>query len=233
MAPTQTIHELSDVQRAILATVKRLGPSTTAELASALDISYEAVRLPLARLRGQGWLEREAGRRAGERRVAGRPRARYRLTVAGEHAFPKAYDALSIELIDAVLARAGRAGLRRLLADLTEARVRRWAPALEGLSLEQKLERLRDVYLEGDPFTRVERGTAGEDPRLIEHNCPFLNVATARPALCSLTVSTLSRLLGCRVVREHRFQDGDGRCAFRVLADQPLPADAPTFEFEP
>ena len=58
--------------------------------------------------------------------------------------------------------------------------------------------------------------------RLIEHNCPFLNVAQHHPALCSVTINTLSRLLGVRVVREERFQTGNGLCAFRILADQPL-----------
>ena len=37
-----------------------------------------------------------------------------------------------------------------------------------------------------------------------------------RPDICSTTVSTLRRLTGCEVVRERRFQDGDGRCEFHV-----------------
>ena len=68
--------------------------------------------------------------------------------------------------------------------------------------------------------------------RLIERNCPFLNVASRRPALCSVTVSTLSRLLGYRVVREKRFQDGDGRCVFRVQLDDPIEVDDFQFAFE-
>jgi predicted ArsR family transcriptional regulator len=67
---------------------------------------------------------------------------------------------------------------------------------------------------------------------LVEKNCPFLNVATRRPALCSVTVSTLSRLLGQTVTREKRFQNGDGRCVFRVHLDQPLNPETFRFAFE-
>ena len=52
---------------------------------------------------------------------------------------------------------------------------------------------------------------------LIERNCPFLDVANRRPALCSVTVNTLSRLLGRRVERVRTFQNGHGRCAFRIV----------------
>jgi hypothetical protein len=42
----------------------------------------------------------------------------------------------------------------------------------------------------------------------------------------------LSRLLGYTVTREKRFQNGDGRCVFRVHLDQPINSDAFRFAFE-
>ena len=62
---------------------------------------------------------------------------------------------------------------------------------------------------------------------------PFLNVATERPAVCSVSVSLLSQLLGVEVVREERFQDGDGRCVFRVYEDRPIPEDQRGWKPEP
>lgn len=120
---------------------------------------------------------------------------------------------------------------KAILADLTDARVREWAPRLEGLGLERRLRALRGIYVDGDPFVTVERDEDGL--RLVERNCPFLNVASRRPALCSLTVSVLTRLLGHRVVREERFQAGDGCCAFRVLEDRPVDPETYRFELEP
>ncbi len=217
--PTAPPNEVSEIRRAILGIVKRRGAAAVQELAEELRISYEGARQQVVQMHREGWLEREVDRRAPQ---VGRPRSRYRLTAAGDHLFPKHYDALSVALIDALVARFGTAGLRGVLAELTEARVREWAPRLAGLSLPEKLERLRGIYLEDDPFISVEQ-TPGGAFRLVERNCPFLNVASRRPALCSLTVNTLSRLLGARVVREERFQAGDGCCAFRVLEERPAP----------
>ena len=55
---------------------------------------------------------------------------------------------------------------------------------------------------------------------LIEHNCPYLSAAMDEPRLCSVTLSTMKRLLGVEVERTERFQRGDGRCVFRIRADQ-------------
>jgi predicted ArsR family transcriptional regulator len=82
-----------------------------------------------------------------------------------------------------------------------------------------------------DAFVEVEKVPEGY--RLIERNCPFLDVALARPVLCSSTVSTLTRLLGRRVVREERFQDGHGCCSFRIHEDEPVDVSTLRFAREP
>ncbi len=221
--------ELSETRRAIVSIIKRESSASMHEIAAELGVSYENVRQHVGRMRAEGWVEPRLERPTGS--AAGRPTSRYRLTRAGDHLFPKHYDLLSVELIDTLVDQLGRRGLRRVLESLTEARVRRWSPRLEGLPLAQKLRVLEGIYLEDDPFTSVEENEAGE-LRLVERNCPFLNVASERPALCSLTVSTLTRLLGHRVVREKRFQNGDGKCVFRVRPDLPTPSDSFRFEFE-
>jgi predicted ArsR family transcriptional regulator len=153
----------------------------------------------------------------------------YSLTEIGDHLFPKRYDELSIALIDTLTENFGLAGIEQALATITDAQVLQWEARLAGKSLDERIEMLRSFYFDGDPFLSVER-TNGETI-LIERNCPFQKVATARPQLCSTTVSTLTRLLGVRVERRQRFQNGDGRCTFHVLADQPIdPAFRFTFE---
>lgn len=228
MSTTVQAPEMSEMRKAILAIVKRRGAAAIAELAEELGVSYEAVRQQITQLHSEGWLQKGIDR--SQARV-GRPQARYRLTPAGDHLFPKHYDALTVELLDAVGERFGGEGVQAILADLADARVREWAPRVEGLDLEGRLRALRGIYLDGDPFISVERNGGGL--RLVERNCPFLNVASKRPALCSLTVSVLTRLLGHRVVREERFQEGDGCCAFRVLEDRPVDPASYRFELEP
>ena len=207
---------MPELRRVLLARLKFAGESTGASLAAHAGVSYEAVRQQVSVLVTEGLVARRPAPAGGR----GRPAARYVLTPAGDHYFAKRYDDLAVELIDAAAGVLGPEALRRLLESLTDARVETWAPRLAGLSVDERLEALREIYLDDDPFTAVE--VFDDGPRLIERNCPFLNVAARRPALCSVTVSTLTRLLGAEVVREERFQAGDGRCVFRVLRDRPV-----------
>lgn len=218
---------MTESRAAILRFLKRRGQATRTQLSRHLGHTTEAVRQHLVVLERQGWIARDTARESPGR---GRPELRYRLTEAGDHLFPKHYDAISIELIDTLVEHSGAAGLRAMLARLTDRQVERWRDEMAGLDLPGKLEKLKGIYFEDDPYTRVEQDDRGYV--LIERNCPFLNVALERPRLCSVTVSALSRLLGCRVVREARFQDGDRHCAFRVLADKPVDEDF-RFELEP
>jgi predicted ArsR family transcriptional regulator len=217
---------ITPIQREILSLIKRRGEACNAEIAAQLDISYEAVRQQLRQLAASRLIE--SRRRAPGR--AGRPTAYYALSAAGDQLFPKAYDELAVALLDSVGDALGPDALRQLLAAMTDERVRAWRSSLPDGPLDRRLRALQDFYRPADPFAAVEG--EGEDARLVEHNCPFLNVAMARPALCSVTVSALSRLLGCQVTREHRFQDGAGRCVFRIHPDRPVDPAAFRFAFE-
>ena len=214
------IESLSDLQKAILSLLKQ-GKSTLAELSETLDVSFEAVRRQVHWMHQQGFVDRNLDRR----KSVGRPQSRYTLTPEGEHLFPKSYDDLAVELIDHVAERLGMPALEAVLESFIEARVRRWEPAMKGKSLPERLSVLQEIYREDDPHTSVESGPDGY--RLIERDCPFFNVANRRPALCQVTEGTLSRLLGHEVVREEKFQEGHGRCVFRVkepLRKDPSPA---------
>lgn len=214
---------LSALKRLILVALKRDGSLTIAQLAKQGKVTSEAVRQQVSELAAEGWVTREAPRRG-----IGRPVSPYRLAAAAEELFPKAYDELAVGLLDAAAETLGPAAVRKILATMADERVKRLKPMLQGKTLEQRLELLRDVYKKDDPYMSVE---AGGELRLVETNCPFYGVASRRPMLCSLTVSVLSRLLGRAVKREKRFQRGDGRCVFRVLDDR-VSADA-SFQLEP
>lgn len=216
---------LPRTRREILTLLKRRGRATIAELAQILGMTHEGVRSQIVQLQSDGLIDDgcETTDAPGDGQTAGRPPAYYCLTTVGDHVFPKRYDALALLLIEA-------AGVgENLLANVTDARVEALEIPRRG-TLRARLEALASVYLDHDPYVEIVR--RGDDWVLIERNCPFLNIALERPALCSTTVSVMRRILGCEVVRERRFQDGDGRCEFRVLADRPLDPP-PRFAPEP
>jgi predicted ArsR family transcriptional regulator len=190
-------------------------------LASELGITYEGVRQQIAELLRDGWVMRDhSSDPAGKPGPASRA---YRLSAAAEHLFPKHYDALSTEVLEHVLESFGGEALVKILSRMTDARVARFAPLLKSKSVKEKLRTLCSLYEDKDAYMELEWKESG--PALIEHNCPFLKVAEQHPAICSVSLNTLERLLGNKVVRERRFQDGHGRCVFRVKLDQPRPAD--------
>jgi predicted ArsR family transcriptional regulator len=224
-----TVDQLPDSRRAILVTLKRQGPSTIAQLAEQLQLTGEAVRQQLLQLQREGWLEARVTR-TNDRGRTGRPATSYSLTEAGDHLFPKHYDALTIALMDAVAAELGPDALKRVLEKISNGKVGLAQSALLPLNLSARMQALKDWYLKDDPHMAVEQVENGY--RLIERNCPFINTAMNRPSLCSVSVHALTKLLGFRVAREEKFQNGDGRCVFRVYADEPVDTTAMEFRLE-
>ena len=229
MQPKQLIDELSPTRREILRILKERGHATIAEIAKRLHLVHESVRKQVLDLQKAGWVTticevEETGP------AMGRPAADYCLTPAGDHFFPKDYDGLVLQILDAKKAAHGVDAVVELAATLTDSRVERLRERVRGPSLRSKMEALRAIYIDEDEFTEVE--SSGRDIVLIEKCYPYLNVALEQPIVCSTTVSTLRRLLGHEVVRERRFQDGDQRCEFHVKVRKPV-ASAARFEFEP
>lgn len=211
----------------ILRYIKQRGSATLREAARHLRISHEGVRKQVAVMEANGWVSRSGSAEAG-RRPKGRPTESFAVTTAGDRLFPKAYDRLSSDLILALASTGDPEVLRKVLSALADMQVAAWEPLLADRPAKEKLEALKGLYLKDDPFMSVEERDG--DLVLIERNCPFLNVAMEHPALCSLSVSVLERLIGHPVVRQERFQTGAGRCVFRIrLGDRP---SIRKFEFE-
>lgn len=217
---------LSEPRRRIVRAIKTSGASSMSELASLLDLSGEAVRQHLLQLERDGWIIRIAKKQKG----IGRPHIRYRLTTAGEHLFDKNYDHLTIEVLDTLVNHLGMDALKEVLSAMIEERVDEWEPKLRGLSTSERLHVLKDFYAKDDFYMEVVK--KDKDYYLIERNCPFHNVALKRPILCSVTVSVLSQLLGCKVQRELRLQNGDGCCAFRVHQNEHVKLTTPCLIIE-
>ena len=221
-----TVDQLPDSRRAILLALKRQGPATIAQLADELQLTGEAVRQQLLQLQREGWIEAKVTR-SGERGRTGRPATSYSLTEAGDHLFPKHYDALNVAMMNAVSEELGPDALKRILERIANDKVGVTEPVLRTLPLGARMQALKDWYLKDDPHMELEQVEDGF--RLIERNCPFINTAMNRPSLCSVSVNALTKVLGFRVAREEKFQNGDGRCIFRVYANEPI--DSAKWEF--
>lgn len=223
----QNIDQLSGTRKSILMLLKQNGSETISSLSRKLTISSEGIRLHLIQLERDGYIKRNTEKSTSK---GGRPAIKISLTSKGESIFPKHYNALTIEVMDTVDQQLGKEAVKKILSAMVDTRVREWEQRLKGLSLVEKLEALKNLYIQNDLFMDVDDDHETKSTILIERNCPFYDVAMQRPVLCNVTLNSLTRLLGYRVVREKRFQDGDGCCVFRVKTDQPI--DLPAFSFE-
>jgi len=195
-------------------------------LAAELQLTGEAVRQQLLQLQREGWIEAKVTRSM-ERGRTGRPATSYCLTEAGDHLFPKHYDALNVAMMDAIAEELGPDALKRILERIANDKVAVTQQMIGSLPLAARMQALKDWYLKDDPHMQLEQVEDGF--KLIERNCPFINTAMNRPALCSVSVNALTKVLGVRVAREEKFQNGDGRCVFRVFANEPV--DPATWPF--
>ncbi len=227
----QFIDELSPTRREILRILKQRGQATIPELADHLRLVHESIRKQVLDMQRRGWITSQCEEDSEQGAMTGRPPIEYCLTPAGDHFFPKDYDGLFLQMLDAMKDTHGDDAVVELAATLTDDRVARLQDRSKGLSLLDKVESLRAIYREDDAFIEVE--SRGPDLVLTEKCCPYLNIALEQPIICSSTVSTLRRVLGHEVVRERRFQDGDQRCEFHVKTARPASEPNPRFGFEP
>lgn len=222
------LESFPETKREILRLLKRADTLSVSSLQSKLNITGQALRKHLTQLKEEGYVDRVSTKKRGP--LGGRPTKEYYLTLDGDHLFPKNYDELTVELIDTVANDLGQDALLKILETMTSSRIKKWEPKLQGLDINDRVEALKGLYLQEDAFMEIER--TEHAIHLIEHNCPFLSVATKRPALCSVTVSTLTQLLGYKVVRTEKFQDGDRKCVFHISLDQPIDKNAREFTLE-
>lgn len=178
---------------------------TVEELATALHLTGNAVRLHLARLERDGVVER-AGSRAG----VSRPSVLYRLSSEGELRFSHAYVPVLTQLLH-VLSRRLRPAtfdsvLRQVGRELMAARARPLGTlrqrAERGSALLNELGGLSHVALEGSRL--VIRGDA----------CPLAAATREYPEACSAVESLLSSFVNARV---RSCCDRDNvRCCFAI-----------------
>jgi predicted ArsR family transcriptional regulator len=214
---------LTEARRVLLDALKRKRWATIPALAEILGISTEAVRQQLSVLQREGWVTPDCGPDEDDERSPGRPATQYCLSTRGDDLFPKRNAELAITLFDEL------ADATQTLTMLTDRRVRKLEESIrDGSGIAETLQAL---YRDGDTYIEVEESDRGY--RVIERNCPYLQFARERPLFCSTSVSTLRRVTGLEVIREERFQDGDGRCVFQIHRDAPITDARRRRRFEP
>jgi predicted ArsR family transcriptional regulator len=204
----------------VLELLKRNGQLTVAQLHEILDVSRVAVRRHLEALQAEG-LVRQTTRALGR----GRPAHLYALTEAGHELFPRNYQQLASQLLEAALAELGPATVERLFAHRRRSLAHQYAERTSGRDLAELATELAAIQDENGYMARCE--PAGEDRYVVrEHNCAISGVARAHPSACNNELALFRQLAGpdVEVERISHIQSGDRDCAY-VLRDHDRAAE--------
>jgi predicted ArsR family transcriptional regulator len=216
-APTATVTvplPLPTGRRAVLFAVRTIGDATVDDVAAYLGITASGARQHLTALADDGLVDAdELARDAGSR---GRPRLSYHATDLADALFPKAYAALTNDLLG-YLAEEGTEAVDRLFARRRDDRIAGARQRLAGRrSLAAKVDELARILDEDGYVATAER--AGRDRfRLVEHNCAITEVARRYGQACSSEIDFIRAVLPeADVERTSHIVDGARHCAYEI-----------------
>ena len=206
------------LRREILVRLRRDGPATPDQLATAIGASRTGVLQQLRALESTSFVRRETVRHG-----VGRPRHLYDVTPEAQELFPSNYDGLAAGLLQAIGA-VGGDGLveqvfqarRRQIGD----RVRREIDERVGPDA-PLLDRVRALAVLQDDQGYLASAILDADGtiRLREHNCAIFDVAQGERTACDAELDLFRDVLGVDVVRESHIASGDRCCSYRIEAD--------------
>ena len=204
---TKTLHRLAGSRGAILDRL-RGGPQTVDELARALGLTGNAVRLQLAALDGHGFVE--AGP---QRRTARRPSRTYRLAPAAESLFAQAYAPFLDQLLRALRAVLPGADVDRVLRTLGS----RIAGGRAAGGLSARVEAAAGVLESLGATIEVTR-PAPEAFTLRGAACPLGAITREHDDVCRAVEAMVGEMTGAGT-RQVCERSGDvPRCVFEVSA---------------
>jgi predicted ArsR family transcriptional regulator len=197
----------------ILLLIKSRGPTSTARLAQALDLTPEAARLQVQKMVAGGLLDGLQEANTG----VGRPRQNWALTEAGNRRFPDTHAQLTVQLIGTVRQLFGEQGLDRLISQREADTRTLYQQRCNGKTVAKRLEQLAAVRSEEGYMARVERD--GKDWLLIEDHCPICVAARSCQGFCRSELSLFQEIIGAdsSVTREQHVLTGASRCVYRVV----------------
>jgi DeoR family transcriptional regulator, suf operon transcriptional repressor len=188
---------------------------TINEIADAVEINPISVRHHITKLQADGLVDS-----AEERHGVGRPRRNYYLTDEGRELFPTRYLRLTSLLLDQLKETVPQATLNKVFTDIAESMAAKHAANLDGMTIEQRLDLVKDL-LNHEGFS-VDWERQGDTYQIHESNCPYFHIGQNHPEVCSVDLTIIHTVLAVATEKVKCMLHGDSQCTYVIPASNIL-----------
>jgi DeoR family suf operon transcriptional repressor len=196
----------------ILQTLLRKPHTTINELAVAVGINPISVRHHLTNLQVEGLVGTEE-----ERHGVGRPRLVYFLTETGMERFPTRYLRLTTRLLAQMKESMPAPVVSQLFAEMADGLAEEYASQMKGLAMEERLNLAKSLLTEEGFDIQWEK--SGEQYRIHEITCPYLQIGQNHPEVCTVDQTLISKMLAVPAEKVQCVLQGDAQCTYVVQAE--------------
>jgi predicted ArsR family transcriptional regulator len=211
MAPLEWSQRFLATTRGRIVARLRRGPATTVELAEAVGLTENGIRVHLATLERDGWIHGGGVRRSAG---PGKPATLYELVPEGEPLLSSAYRPLLVALLSALAERVRPAEVDAVLRDAGRVLARDVGDGGTGSVAARAVRVLESL----GGAVQVEPGRKGHFT-LRGLGCPLSDAVTAEPRVCHAVTTLLAGVLDADV-RETCDRSGRPACRFAVATRQ-------------
>ncbi len=197
----------------ILEYLLKHGQAIAQDLATALDISPQAVRRHLKDLQTEGLIVYQSVA-AG----TGRPQHIYHLSPKGREKFPNQYDRFVLSFLDTLVDNLGYEQAGEILHQHWQKKSIDYRQKLGTGTLLDRVAKLVELRRQ-EGYMADYHPVEDRDDKFIltEHNCAISQVATSFPAVCGHELEMFAAALeDCQVERTHWIVDGEHQCGYLI-----------------
>lgn len=203
---------MKSTRERILQTLSKEPRTSIANLAKSVGINPISVRHHLTNLQVEGLVTAEE-----ERHGVGRPRLVYMLTERGLERFPTRYLRLTSRLLDQLKSTMPAPMVAKLFLQMATDMAEDYSQQMQGLSMEERLD-LAKTLLAEEGFD-VEWEKAGDQYRIHEITCPYLQIGQTHPEVCTVDQTLISRMLAVPAEKVQCILAGDAKCTYVIQAE--------------
>lgn len=184
---------------------------TIDEIATALDISRNAVTQHFSSLEKNGYLQTCA-----LNKTAGRPVRTYSLTSTGVNYFPKQYAWFSELILTDLKQSLGSEGFSAYLRKLAETLSQNLQPQFADKDTAERLKILLTIMDDLGFEAKVHRQAENQQAVIEASNCIYHDLAQKHLEMCEFDRTLISSLLGTKIEHLTCMAKGDHVCAFTL-----------------